>query len=135
MNYKNVLDYMKELAFGIDRRDFHELQAVTELPDSFDDETRTFEEDDDGNIVEIDTWIPPARSIATRMPPARTKGHSRGALVDPRTYRSITFASTHEMRCAMILIASPHIAEVYDQPPAIEYTDAAGKSGNTHPTT
>ncbi|MGI0526565.1 Tn7 transposase TnsA N-terminal domain-containing protein [Rhizobium giardinii] len=127
MNYKNVLDFMKELAFGIDRREFCDREAVTELPDSFDDETRTLEEDDDGNIVEIDTWIPPARSTATRMPPARTKGHSRGALVDPRTYRSVTFASTHEMCCAMILIASPHIAEVYDQPPAIEYTDAAGK--------
>lgn len=128
MNFKTVLEYLKEMTFGIDRRSLCEKELVARLPDLFEDETTTLEEDNDGNVVEVATWTPPARSTATRMPPARTKGHSRGALVDPKTHRAVTFASTHEMRCAMILIASPHIAEVYDQPPAIPYVDAAGKT-------
>ncbi len=127
MNFKAVLEFMKELAFGVDRQSLCEKELAAPLPDLFEDETTTLEEDDGGNIVEIKTWTPPARSTATRMPPARTKGHSRGALVDPKTNRAVTFASAHEMRCAMILIASPHIAEVYDQPPAIPYVDAKGK--------
>jgi transglutaminase-like putative cysteine protease len=127
MNYKKVLEYMKEQAFGLDREQVRERDPDPSLPDSFDEETTFLEQDGEGNVVELPTWVPPARSTATRKYPGRTKGHSRGALVDPKTNRAVTFASAIEMRCAVIMIASPHIAEVYDQPPAIQYRDKNGR--------
>jgi hypothetical protein len=127
MNYKKVLEFMKEQMFGFDREKVCESEPDPRLPDTYDQETTCVDHDDDGNVVEFQTWIPPQRSTATRAYPGRTKGHSRGAFVDPKTNRAITFASTIEMRCALMLAASHHITEVYDQPPAIPYVDKFGK--------
>lgn len=127
MNWKGVLDYLKEKQFGIDRTELKKAGRPTALPDDFCAERVSYEVDDFGNSEAVEVFVPPARSTATRKPPERTKGHSRGSLVDPHSNRAITFASVREMRCAMILLASPEITEVYDQPPAVTYIDAQGK--------
>ncbi|WP_313555811.1 TnsA endonuclease N-terminal domain-containing protein [Agrobacterium cavarae] len=127
MNWKGVLDFLKEKKFGLDRKELVEAETSPVVPDDFCAEEVVYEMNDMGEREAIERFVPPTRSTATRKPPARTKGHSRGSMVDPRTNRAITFASAHEWRCALILLASPEIAEVYDQPPAITYVDAEGK--------
>ncbi len=82
--------------------------------------------DDDGVIEDIELWAPPGNSTATRLPPARTKGHSRGYLVDTRTNRAVSFASTYEMTCALMLLANSSVVGVEDQPPAVTYVGADG---------
>lgn len=128
MTYKNVLEHMKEKQFGFDREKLAEVAAPSALPDKYDAKAVIQEEDENGDMVDVELFVPPARSTATRMPPERTKGHSRGSLVDTRKNRAITFASANEMRCATILLASPDITEVFDQPPAIAYVDGEGKA-------
>ncbi|MDO3441834.1 TnsA endonuclease N-terminal domain-containing protein [Agrobacterium sp. V1] len=82
--------------------------------------------DDDGVIEEVELWAPPGKSTATRLPPARTKGHSRGYLVDTRTNRAVSFASTYEMTCALMLLTNSSVVDIEDQPPALHYIAADG---------
>lgn len=126
MNYKKVLEWIKEKQFGVDREHMVVSDAANDTPDGFCEETTVYRTGLDGVTVPVEIFVPPAASTATRKPPERTKGHARGLLVDPRNNRAVTFASTREMRCALILLASPEIAEVYDQPPAVAYIDAEG---------
>lgn len=127
MNWKGVMSYFKEKEFGLDRWELAEAETSPVAPDGFCEDEIIFVRNDDGTEEAVEIFVPPARSTATRMPPARTKGHSRGAMVEPEADRAVTFASAHEWRSALILMASPEIAEVYDQPPAITYIDAEGK--------
>lgn len=126
MNHKKVLEYLKEKQFGMDREHIVVSEAAEQMPDGYGEEQTVYRAGPDGVIVPVEIFVPPTPSTATRKPPERTKGHSRGSLVDPRNNRAVTFASTHEMRCALILLASPDIAEVYDQPPALTYFDEEG---------
>lgn len=71
-------------------------------------------------------WIPPSASLASRRPALRSRGSFRGALVNPKTNREIVFESTLERDLAYILLASPCVTAVQDQPEAVEYIDSEG---------
>ncbi|WDZ79134.1 hypothetical protein PWG15_27005 (plasmid) [Ensifer adhaerens] len=74
-----------------------------------------------------EVWVPTAFSTGTRQPTPRSKGHSRGWVVDPAANRAIGFSSTHEMRLAAMLLANRNVVEVEDQPAAVSYRGADGK--------
>jgi hypothetical protein len=128
---QRVLRYMIEVEHGIDN-------YVDDLPPCNDNNKAQQEfipagkliqistVDDDGVIEEVELWAPPVKSTATRLPPARTKGHSRGYLVDTRTNRAVSFASTYEMTCALMLLTNSAVVDIEDQPPAIRYTTSDG---------
>lgn len=130
MKQQRVLRYMIEVEHGIDDYVDDEVSAS---------ENVTAEEyipagrlvqitalNDDGVIETIDLWVPPGPTTATRLPPARTRAHSRGYLVDTRTNRAVSFASTHEMHCALDLLSNRLVIDVEDQPPAVPYLAADG---------
>lgn len=131
MPAQRVIRYITEVEHGIDN-------YVDDLPYTNDNIKVTTEfvpagqivlvstVDDDGVIEEVELWAPPGASTATRLPPARTKGHSRGYLVDTRTNRAVSFASTYEMTCALMLLSNSSVVDVEDQPPAVTYVGADG---------
>ena len=51
--------------------------------------------------------------------------------MNPRTNRKLVYESGLERDAAYILMAHPDVADVRDQPPAIDYVDGSGK-GHTH---
>lgn len=72
-------------------------------------------------------WKPHTPSIASRMPPARSKGFCRGSLVDPTTNRVIVYESTLERDFACILLADRRVVHLHDQPPAVVYVMPGGQ--------
>ncbi|KQW33520.1 MULTISPECIES: hypothetical protein [unclassified Ensifer] len=128
MKAKAVLRFMKEQQFGFDRDKLEEVPAAL-APDkvtSGRDQTVNFL-DEDGVPAHDVLWIPPKRSTGTRQPTPRTQGHSRGYLVDPGTERAVGFESTHELACALMLLANRAVVDIEDQPPEVEYMGADGK--------
>lgn len=126
MKTKRVLRYMIEIEHGIDN-------YVDDLPAHDDQEfipagrmVQIEFRDENGMIQTDDVWLPPGPSAATHLPPARTKGHSRGYLVDTRTNRAVSFASTYEFHCALDLLINKAVVDIEDQPPALPYIDAEG---------
>ena len=130
MNQQRVLRYMIEVEHGIDNYvDDCFLSNKNAIEEEFIPAGRLIQitaTNDNGDVENIDLWAPPEKSTATRLPPARTKGHSRGYLVDTRTNRAVSFASTYEMTCALMLLSNSMVVHVEDQPPAIPYTAADG---------
>jgi hypothetical protein len=72
-------------------------------------------------------WVPPASSIASRRPPARSKGCSRGFVVDCVSNREVVYESTLERDFAVILLSDRRIKKVHDQPPAVSYIAKDGR--------
>jgi hypothetical protein len=72
-------------------------------------------------------WVPPAPSIASRLPPARSRGSCRGFIVDPGSNRAIVYESTLERDFACILAADRRVAHIHDQPPAVTYATRDGR--------
>lgn len=72
----------------------------------------------------------PAASIATRRIAKRSKASSRGAIVarfpGSDTDQIVQFESTLEERVLYLLLARPDIVHIWEQPPAIRYTDPKG---------
>ncbi|PSH65307.1 hypothetical protein [Phyllobacterium sophorae] len=57
----------------------------------------------------------------------RNDRNLRGIIVNPKTRREIKFESGHERDAAYLLIASPDVVDVIEQPPAVPYVDSQGK--------
>ncbi|MGG6893753.1 hypothetical protein [Rhizobium sp. BR 315] len=68
-----------------------------------------------------ETLIDVAEPLATVLPPASTKAHSRGRLVDPRTWRAVSFASTLEYCAGQVLASMKKITYFQEQPDALPY--------------
>ncbi len=66
-------------------------------------------------------WVPPSQSIATRYFSLKSMTSVRGHLVDIRTNRALMFESMLEYFMANILMATPSIKDIRDQPPALSY--------------
>lgn len=68
-------------------------------------------------------WVPPSASLASRKISFRGRGSFRGTIVNPRTNREMHYESTLERDAMYILMARPDVAEIRDQPPAVQYFD------------
>lgn len=130
MKQQRVLRYMIEVEHGIDNYVDDCLPILENvIEEEFIPAGRLVQitaVNDNGVIENIDLWAPPGPTTATRLPPARTKAHSRGYLVDTRTNRAVSFASTYEMHCALDLLSNRLVVNVEDQPPAVPYLGADG---------
>ena len=78
-------------------------------------------------VREIPTWVPPAPSTASRMPPARSRGYCRGFIVDARTNQAYVFESALESDALCIMLADRRISVVQDHPPAVSYVGPDGR--------
>ncbi|TWB12966.1 hypothetical protein FBZ89_12267 [Nitrospirillum amazonense] len=78
-----------------------------------------------------DFWLPPTPSTASRRPPARSRGHCGGSLVDPASNRELLFESHLERNIALVALADRRILGIWDQPPAVDYRDEHGR-GRRH---
>lgn len=74
-----------------------------------------------------DFWLPPIPSTASRRPPARSRGHCGGTLVDPESNRELLFESKLERDIALVALADRRVLRIWDQPPAVRYRDAQGR--------
>lgn len=81
---------------------------------------------------DFEIYYPPARSRATRPFPARSRSSARGFLFwsSPAQGRIIqlTYASDCERKGLLVYAARPDVVDIWDQPPAISYTDSSGKT-------
>lgn len=73
-------------------------------------------------------WMPPAPSIATRLPPLRTRASFTGTLVDPISNRVLVYESLLEQGLAYILRADRRVSWIWDQPEPVKYIDDEGRS-------
>ncbi|MGO8061404.1 hypothetical protein ACC716_24765 [Rhizobium johnstonii] len=87
------------------------------------------EDEGDGLPDEPELSIPTGEPLATVLPPDRTQGHVRGYVPNPRTKRSVSYASTLERICAYSQIANAQIHSVEDQPANLYYQK---ETGNEH---
>ncbi|MCQ1768059.1 hypothetical protein NOJ28_21180 [Neorhizobium galegae] len=94
-------------------------------------ETLFSDDEHDGLPDESRLSIPTQEPTATSLPPDRTQGHVRGYLPNPRTNRSVSYASTLERICAYVLIANAQIHSVEDQPAALYYEKESGAEHST----
>lgn len=69
-------------------------------------------------------WTPPQRSRASRRISMRSKGSSRGAFV--ANGFSIVYESKLEYWVGLACLARHDVADLLDQPPAVEYVDDDG---------
>jgi len=74
-----------------------------------------------GRLLDDDIWVPPGESIASRLPPARSKGFCRGSIVDHVANRTLVYESALERDFACILMADRRVEFIHDQPPAVTY--------------
>ncbi|NTF64916.1 hypothetical protein [Rhizobium rhizogenes] len=132
MNQRQVLRYIIEQEHRIGSYVDDEPTSLERTPgnDNFLPAGRViaipyFEEDGVEGVAEL--WQPPGPSTGTRRPPARTKAHSRGYLVFQRANRSVSFSSTYELTCTLLLMANSAVVDVEDQPPAVTYIGSDGK--------
>ncbi len=128
MNQRAVIRYLQEQKNGLrQERNWGSsqfLSADSSHPGRFGSFTVVTE---DGELLEEEIWYPTERSTGTRQPTPRTRAHSRGYLPDPGTNRSVGFSSTHELHCALMLMANRLVVDVQDQPPAVPFRGADGK--------
>lgn len=125
---RQIIRYMKELESGYDRT-AAALPAETVFlkPDQplLSGRIRPFPVDptDDGGYSDLASvpwlWKPTEEPTPSRWYPARTKGHSRGTITNPKTRKAISYASTYEMNLAYMLCATRQVSLVEDQPEAI----------------
>lgn len=73
-------------------------------------------------------WIPPGRSIASRIPSARSRGSCRGASPYLGADRSLVFESNLERGLQAMLQADRNVRSIEDQPPAVSYVDRKGRT-------
>lgn len=126
---RQLVRYLKELESGFDRTTVPlPRETVFLKPDNqlLSGKTEPFPanaHDEDEQYSELATvpwvWKPTEEATPSRWYPARTKGHSRGTITNPKTRSAITYASTYEMNLAYMLCASRHVTKVEDQPEAI----------------
>jgi hypothetical protein len=95
-------------------------------------ESDPHDEEDYSGLVSIPwLWQPTIEATPSRWYPARTKGHSRGTITNPKTRKAISYSSTYEMNLAYMLCACRHIELVEDQPSAVPVTCEDGEKRHT----
>ncbi|TCQ04697.1 hypothetical protein C8J34_10813 [Rhizobium sp. PP-F2F-G36] len=136
---RQVIRYLSELERGFDRTllplpaETNFLKADGPLSGRY----HTFaedvdDEDDYAGLVDIpQVWQPTLEPTPSRWYPARTKGHSRGAITNPKMRKAITFSSTYEMNLAYMLCSSRQISLVEDQPSAVRINREDGTEKHT----
>jgi hypothetical protein len=72
-------------------------------------------------------WVPPSDTIASRRPPAKSRGYCRGFVVDHDANRVLVYESSLERDFACMLMADRRIAHIHDQPPAVTFRTPEGK--------
>ena len=72
-------------------------------------------------------WRPPAPSCASRRPAKNSRGSGRASIVIGSSPHVIHCESFLEQKVAYVLLAMSEIVDIYEQPPAVHYLDAAGK--------
>lgn len=73
-------------------------------------------------------WLPTCPSTGSRRPSLRGKGSVSGSLVDKMSGREIVFESRLERGIAEMLLARRDVGEVFDQPSAVNYVAADGRT-------
>lgn len=89
------------------------------------------DEELDGIVSRPTVWQPTEEPTPTRWYPARTKGHARGTMVNSKTRKAITYASTYERNLAYMMCASKHVVLVEDQPSAVPIPQEDGTVQHT----
>ncbi|MGE6743060.1 hypothetical protein ACQKGC_22575 [Allorhizobium pseudoryzae] len=136
---RQVIRYMKELESGFDRTliplptETVFLKASEPLSGRYVPfESDPHDEEDYSGLTSIPwVWQPTEEATPSRWYPARTKGHSRGTITNPKTRKAISYSSTYEMNLAYMLCASRHISLVEDQPSAIPVMCEDGEKRHT----
>lgn len=73
-------------------------------------------------------WRPPGISLTTRRVHGRSQGACRPSVVGGASPREIMCESGLEKKVAHFLLTHPQVADLREQPPAVQWTDAAGKT-------
>lgn len=73
------------------------------------------------------SFTPPSASTASRLPPLRSRGSSRGTICNIKTNRTICYESAVERRAAYVFMARSDVADIWDQPPPVTFVGADGK--------
>lgn len=136
---RQVIRYLNELEGGFDRT-LLPLPAETVFLKAdgplsgiyrpFEDDVE--DEDDYAGLVDLPhVWQPTLEPTPSRWYPARTKGHSRGSVTNPKTRKAITHSSTYEMNLVYMLCSCRHISLVEDQPSAVPIIQEDGTEKHT----
>ncbi len=76
-------------------------------------------------------YVPPERTRATRMFPARSRASGRGFVVAKlhasAAWRQLIFESDLERKCLLVLLSQRAVVDIWDQPPQITYRNQVGK--------
>ncbi|RJE78481.1 hypothetical protein DWB67_17480 [Paracoccus sp. JM45] len=76
-------------------------------------------------------YVPPERTRATRMFPARSRASGRGfvfaKLRASAAWRQLIFESDLERKCLLVLLSQRAVVDIWDQPPQITYRNQVGK--------
>lgn len=73
-------------------------------------------------------WNPPGPSLASREVHSSSRGACRPSIVGGANPREIRCESGLERKAALFLLAHPQVADLREQPPAITWNDAVGRS-------
>ncbi|ASS53327.1 hypothetical protein E0H36_31985 [Rhizobium leguminosarum bv. viciae] len=136
---RQIIRYMKEVESGFDRTLLPlPSETVFLKPDGpisgkyLPLEADADDEEDYSGLADLPwVWQPTLEPTPSRWYPARTKGHSRGSIVNPKTRKGLTHSSTYEMNLAYMLCASRHISLVEDQPSAVPIIQEDGTQKHT----
>jgi hypothetical protein len=71
-------------------------------------------------------WRAPSRSVATRRPDESPRWSGRPILVEPNDNRELIGESDLEAKAALILLARPDCARLFEQPAPVPYRDLEG---------
>ena len=69
----------------------------------------------------------PERSRASRPIPLRSTASYRGTIVDRTRNRAFNYESHLERDFLYVMLASPDVADVHEQPPPVHYKDQSGR--------
>lgn len=76
-------------------------------------------------------YVPPKRTRATRMFPARSLASARGFVIAKLragdAWRQLIFESDLERKCLLVLLSQRAVVNIWDQPPQITYQNQLGK--------
>ncbi|MBU2865712.1 TnsA endonuclease N-terminal domain-containing protein [Pacificibacter marinus] len=77
-------------------------------------------------------YVPPERTRATRMFPARSRASGRGFVIAKlragTAWRQLIFESDLERKCLLVLLSQRTVVNIWDQPPQITYRNQVGKA-------
>ena len=72
-------------------------------------------------------WREPSRSVATRRTAESPRWSGRPILVEPNDNRELLGESELEAKAALVLLARPDCARLFEQPEPVRYRDHEGK--------